>query len=205
MEKIEAVFFDLGGVLYSLDYGTVWESYCANCMKSPEIVKSVLYADNLFIQYELGKLSSFQYYEEVKKRLSISMSFERFKEVWNSLIIKRDDMFNLVSELKNYIKIGVLSNTNEINAEAIKNDLKGVAEHIIFSFEVGCMKPDQRIYQIVTERVDLTPEKIMFIDDQQKNVEAAREFGIHSYLYKDKEMLINFFKDYKIADELWEK
>ncbi len=199
MTDIECIFFDLGGVMYTLDYQRVWKRLCKSCDKPLEEVLDVLKAVDLFTPYESGKISSLTYYTEVKKRLSLSMNFEEFKETWNSFLIKREDMFYLVSELGKNVRVAFLSNTNEMNAEAIKNDMRDLSQNYIFSNEVGFVKPDQRIFQIALERFDLTPDKCIFTDDQQANVEAARLLGIHSHLYENRKRLMEFFHEYGIV------
>jgi putative hydrolase of the HAD superfamily len=48
------------------------------------------------------------------------------------------------------------------------------------SSEVGIRKPDPRIYQITLERMGgLAPERAVFLDDFETNVEAARQLGLH--------------------------
>ena len=54
--------------------------------------------------------------------------------------------------------------------------------HVISGFE-RVAKPDQRIFQILLERYALTPEATVFVDDLQRNVEAARAVGINAVRY----------------------
>ncbi|GGB57418.1 hydrolase [Roseibium aquae] len=48
----------------------------------------------------------------------------------------------------------------------------------IVSAQVGLLKPDARIYQLLIERNGLTPECCVFIDDSPANVEGARACGM---------------------------
>lgn len=47
----------------------------------------------------------------------------------------------------------------------------------IFSCDVKLIKPDRRIYEALAEKYDLTPPECVFIDDIERNVNAARDFG----------------------------
>jgi putative hydrolase of the HAD superfamily len=188
--------------MYTLDYQGVLNRLCQSCKESFETVLDVLRADDLFNPYESGKISSFQYYTEVTKRLSLSMNFEEFKETWNSILVKQEDMFDLALELEKNVKVAFLSNTNEMNAEAIKNDMRDLSQNYIFSNEVGFTKPDYRIFQIALDRFDLTPTQCIFVDDQPENVEAARSLGISAHLYENQIGLIDFLQKYGIARNL---
>ncbi len=53
-------------------------------------------------------------------------------------------------------------------------------EIIVDSSAVGMRKPDPRIYQLTCERLDVTPEASVFIDDNAENVAAARALGMET-------------------------
>ena len=50
---------------------------------------------------------------------------------------------------------------------------------IVISGEVGVIKPDPRIYEIMLARFAIDPRRAVYIDDVAANAEAARPFGIH--------------------------
>ncbi len=54
---------------------------------------------------------------------------------------------------------------------------------VTVSGRVKLIKPDPRIYELHTRSFDLTPEATLFIDDNQKNVDAAREAGWKAVLF----------------------
>ena len=56
-------------------------------------------------------------------------------------------------------------------------DFLGEFDHAVISGHVGVVKPDPRIFEILFERVGKRPEELLFVDDQLKNVEAARAAG----------------------------
>jgi 2-haloacid dehalogenase len=49
----------------------------------------------------------------------------------------------------------------------------------VISGEVGVIKPDPRIYEIMLARFAIDPLGAVYIDDVMANAEAARPFGIH--------------------------
>jgi 2-haloacid dehalogenase len=50
---------------------------------------------------------------------------------------------------------------------------------MVISGEVGVIKPDPRIYEIMLARFAIDPHRTVYIDDVAANAEAARPFGIH--------------------------
>ncbi len=51
---------------------------------------------------------------------------------------------------------------------------------ILVSGEVGVIKPDPRIFELLIERFGIEPEQAVYIDDVKANAIAARRFGIHA-------------------------
>ena len=66
-----------------------------------------------------------------------------------------------------------------------------LSEFIIYSHEVGMMKPDKRIYALTCERLKLTSQEVIFIDDVEENIASACEFGIHGIVFKDNQQVIS--------------
>ena len=50
----------------------------------------------------------------------------------------------------------------------------------IFSCDVKLIKPDPRIYAVLAEKYNLNTSECVFIDDLERNVIAAREFGFNA-------------------------
>jgi len=51
---------------------------------------------------------------------------------------------------------------------------------ILVSGEVGVLKPDPRIFELLIERFGIASEAAVYIDDVEANVVAARPFGIYA-------------------------
>lgn len=58
-------------------------------------------------------------------------------------------------------------------------DLTGLFEAIVFSSDVGCIKPAPRIYQLALDAVDVSPSRVLFVgDDPVLDIEAPRSLGM---------------------------
>jgi putative hydrolase of the HAD superfamily len=58
-------------------------------------------------------------------------------------------------------------------------------EVVVDSAFVGTRKPEPEIYALTLERLGLPAEACVFVDDLERNVEAAREAGMHGIVYRD--------------------
>ena len=59
-----------------------------------------------------------------------------------------------------------------------------MADVLVYSDEVGIEKPDRRIYEIACERLGVRPSEVVFLDDLEANVAAARRLGMRAVLFQ---------------------
>ena len=57
----------------------------------------------------------------------------------------------------------------------------------LLSCDHKVIKPDPAFYQILIDRYDLEPDKCVFLDDLESNLETARDLGIHTILVRSHE------------------
>ncbi|HEV2334607.1 MAG TPA: HAD family phosphatase [Stellaceae bacterium] len=56
---------------------------------------------------------------------------------------------------------------------------------IVISGEIGAIKPQPRIYEVLLERFAIDPQNSVYIDDVEVNAAAARPFGMHAIHFTD--------------------
>jgi len=91
------------------------------------------------------------------------------------------------------VRIAIVSNSDGTVEQLLRDqDVcqvgpgSGVAvDAIVDSSVVGAAKPDPRIFKYFCDNFDLRPEQIIYIDDLQHNVEAARTIGMHAIRFSD--------------------
>ena len=84
-------------------------------------------------------------------------------------------------------RIGILTN---MAAKFFDRCVKHVfAEHIaladalVVSGKAGVSKPDARIYRIMEDRIGVSPEQILFFDDNPLNVQGAKSCGWNAVVF----------------------
>jgi putative hydrolase of the HAD superfamily len=58
-------------------------------------------------------------------------------------------------------------------------------EEVVDSSHVGMRKPDREIYELTCERMGITPNETVFVDDNLDNITAARAFGMEAVHFGD--------------------
>lgn len=73
-----------------------------------------------------------------------------------------------------------LSNSNELHWPRARDEMElgTLLDRHFVSHEIGMVKPDAEIFEHVVESLARPPDRILFLDDNQLNVEAARAAGL---------------------------
>ena len=96
------------------------------------------------------------------------------------------EMRTLLSELHPRCRLAILSNTAhpDLGTRLAKDDKFGnTFELTISSADVGLAKPEPEIYLLTLERLNLSAEQVLFIDDLERNTKAAEALGIASIVF----------------------
>ncbi|MEW5955251.1 MAG: HAD-IA family hydrolase [Candidatus Micrarchaeota archaeon] len=97
----------------------------------------------------------------------------------------------LIGRLRAANVVGVLSNMSPelMGFFGQKFGFAGRFDFIEYSGRVGIKKPETKIYEHLIERAGVPPSRIIFVDDDIKNVEAARKTGMHAVHFTSAEQL----------------
>lgn len=86
-------------------------------------------------------------------------------------------------------KVGLISNTGRSPGTALrrlmnKYEILHFFDATIFSDEVGCRKPDKRIFQAAVAQLGSDPERTIHIgDDPEADIWGAKQFGMRALLF----------------------
>lgn len=181
--KVEAVIWDLGGVL----------------VRSEDRSKRIRWEKKL--QLEPGELDKLVFEGETGRKAAMGQA--QAADIWQSLrdrfalsnedcsLLEQDfwagdrvdqELISLIRELRPRFKTGLLSNAWPDLRHALEDlwEIADVFDKVVISAEVGLVKPDPRIYQLVLEQLGINPPQAIFIDDFAVNIKAAKQLGLHT-------------------------
>ncbi len=114
----------------------------------------------------------------LREQAGLTLSREAFREAWNDIFEPNPPMVEFVATLPRPRVL--LSNTNEPHVAWIKSHFPDVFPCFdlqVLSNEVGLEKPEAEIYRYVESRLGGSPHELVFVDDLEPNVAAARACG----------------------------
>ncbi|MFL5913134.1 MAG: HAD family hydrolase [Gaiellaceae bacterium] len=86
------------------------------------------------------------------------------------------------------IRTGLLSNSWGLDYP--RDGWDTLFDTIVISGEVGLRKPDPAIYKLAAERLELSPNQVVFVDDLAPNVRAAAAVGMVGVHHTDVEATV---------------
>ncbi len=189
---IKAVIFDLWETLGTKNVGvsnSLREKF--GIEKTPDFMK----------KYETAvQLVPWKTQEEMAtnflKSFSLPMSDENSKfitDLFNQAIVKATlypGMNDLLVELGKKYKLGLLSNTTVFESVVPQNwGIDNFFEAKVFSWQINSLKPAKKNFDAICSKLGVSLEESVFIDDGEKNVQAAKDLGVRGYTFTGVEAL----------------
>ena len=183
---IEVILYDLGNVILPFNHFQIAEKLSRSSQRKefqdPPKMFSYLFdfEKGAVNGYEVGKVSSLEFFQSLRGFLQLSLSFEDFIPIWNEIFIEDQEVSQIILSQKGRWRLGLLSNTNPLHFDyaLAKFSIIRVFDRWILSHEVGFKKPAVEIFQKAVQWASIDPQKILFIDDMKKHVEVAASLGI---------------------------
>ena len=179
--RIDAVIFDIGGVLVRIDMSAALEAVRTF---SPAAVAGImkLESDPVLLEFECGRITERDFHRHVEALVGVEFPFDRFRACWNSIFQGEiEPTLALLEGLRRTdLKIGILSNTNHTHFEWLRARIAAFEqlEHVYASHQIGLRKPDRAAYDYVLKQMNVPPARAVFIDDLAVNLDGAREAGM---------------------------
>jgi putative hydrolase of the HAD superfamily len=201
---IKAIVSDFGGVLTTplmQSFLAVQDEIGISVEQFGQAMKTILDRDGShpLFEMEVGAITEEEFLaklgEALEPELGHKPELHRFREIYFEALDPNEPMIELMRELKaRPLRMALLTN-NVKEWEPLWRTMLPVDEifeFVVDSAFVGHRKPDREIYDIVLERLGdgLEPEDLLFIDDIEHNVTAARDYGWSAVHYREPDQAI---------------
>lgn len=192
--NIKNVIFDLGGVLIDWNPDKVYKDVFNNdSEKMIHFYTKICTQDwneNQDAGYPMAKATEerVELFPEYEKE--IRMFYGRWDDMLGDQIQGTVDILKELSDDPNYKVVALTNWSHETFPKAIaKFSFLQWFEGILVSGEEKTRKPFPEIYELTLSKFNLKAGESLFIDDNLRNIEAARKFGIHSIHFQSPEQL----------------
>ncbi|MFT5600591.1 MAG: FMN phosphatase YigB (HAD superfamily) [Flavobacteriales bacterium] len=203
LKGVKNIIFDLGGVILNIDYQLTSIAFFNAGFQGFDTFYSQAKQSSLFDDFETGEISSEEFCAEIR-RIS-GLSNEKIIECWNSMLLDLPiHRIDFLKSLKGRYRLFLLSNTNEIHLNSLRESivekygsdiLSDIFEVVYYSHELGLRKPNAGCFNAVLEANGLLAQKTLFIDDSIQHVNGAATAGVRSVLLQSNQDITSLFPD----------
>ncbi|MFI3286706.1 MAG: HAD family phosphatase [Rikenellaceae bacterium] len=203
LSSIKNIIFDIGGVLIDLDRERCVDSFTRAGFPEADNLIDFYHPAEFFQRLERGEIDADELCDIIRANYSFCGANEQICEAYCDFL-DQIPLFKLkmLESLKaRGFRLYALSNVNAIVMPKVRKlfeaDGKSIDEYFektYLSFEMGCLKPDDIIYQKLIDDSGIVPSETLFIDDSQHNIDAGAKFGLQLYLAKAHEDYCHIFE-----------
>lgn len=197
MSKYSVIVFDLGNVLIPFEYTKPMNHF--NKLKPGLGDKFAQhYRDhyNIHRDFERGAISEEEYLAVTIEWLENKITADEFRRVIADIFTLNENVIQLIPELKKKYKVVLLSNTNPIHQRYGYGHYEFLNwfDKLFLSYEVGAVKPEEKIYRAVEQFTQKPSCEHFFIDDIQDYIEGAKRCGWHGVQFVGYDKLVEDLK-----------
>ncbi len=176
MSDIKAIVFDCFGVLYPASYGLFYQNHHDIFENDPSAW------DALNLQIDLGDITREQFFKEAERITGIPGA-DIQKEI-DSILQPDPAIVAFIKSLTSRYTIVLLSNAGKEEIQILVRDgIDALFDATLVSYEVHLVKPDPAIFRACAVRTGIELSASVFVDDSQKNIDAANQLGMKGILY----------------------
>jgi len=190
MNTSKAIVFDLGKVLVDFDYSIAARKVAAASTKTVPNLQHFLGSSPVLARFEHGDLTREQFFAEIQQITGFTGTLPEFVSDFADIFVPIPPMIALHAELRQRgFKTYIFSNTNDIAVEHITREFP-FFQHFdgyIYSYKVGSMKPDLRIYEAMEKLCGKVCGDIVYLDDRADNIAAGASRGWWTVLHESPE------------------
>jgi epoxide hydrolase-like predicted phosphatase len=184
-----AVAFDIGGVLERVEpYEAFMDRWRRTLGLSEADLSAALASVDRTDVIGTGVLSEPEILQAYTAALGLTreQSDNFIADLWTWYCGELDEeITSYARALRPRYRTGLLSNSmhGARREEEARFGFSEMFDVIIYSHEIGIVKPDPRAYQVLLDQLGVAPDELIFVDDKQANVDAAGRLGIHGLLH----------------------
>lgn len=181
-DDIEALLFDLGGVIIDIDFDRVFQAWAEKSALSTDELKAKFSQDTAYKAQEIGKIDSREYCASLRNTLGLELSDDDILDGWNRIFIGMiPGIAQLLQTLSQKIPIYCFTNTNDTHRQEWQKNWGHELTYfndIFISSNIGLRKPDKAAFDYVVQKIGTVPNKVLFFDDSIENIIGAKQAGL---------------------------
>ena len=191
MGPIKTIFFDLGGVIITLDQPQAIRRFQEIGLKDADQRLDAYTQGGIFGDLERGTIDAETFRVELSKLVGRDVTYDECRYAWLGYCheLPQRNLEALRRLRSEGYRLVLLSNTNPFMMSWVMSpdfdgeghSLEDYMDACYCSYKLGCMKPDTEFFHRVLMAEQTAPSQMLFLDDGPRNVAVASQMGIRTY------------------------
>jgi glucose-1-phosphatase len=189
MSEVELVVFDMDGVLADLDRALRLALLAEMTGKDPAFLQAAIWDSEFEPGAEVGAYATgAEYLAEFNRRTRSRLKREQWVRARREATTVKPETLRIAQALRGQCGIAMLTNNGSLLYESLPEVLPDVhrvfGEHAHASFQFNARKPQRQVFERLLARYGVSPERAVFVDDDEEYVSGARKLGMHAFRYE---------------------
>lgn len=186
---IKNIVFDLGGVIFRIDKNQAIKRFNEVGFDDAAAYLDAFTQVGIFGDLESGRIDAEQFRQRLSELAGKQLTLDDCAHGWQGYMaeLPQRNLDKLIELRQRGFRLSLLSNTNPFMMQWARSDafdgrghgLDHYFDALYLSYEMGVMKPDSRIFEMMIQGEKAEPQETVFIDDSVHNTQAAAAMGIH--------------------------
>jgi putative hydrolase of the HAD superfamily len=177
VQTIKLIMFDCFGVLAT----DSWEAFIDSLPAEADVAQ----AREARRAYDAGLIDKYKYGQLIKLATG-----RQFIGVESGLakVAKNYKLLDYIRDLRQrHYRTSILSNagSNWIREEFLDSSEQALFDDFVLSYKVGMVKPEERLFTLAAERLQVEPAEVILVDDKERYCQAAKDVGMQAVVYRD--------------------
>ena len=189
-KDITHIALDMGGVVLHIDHEQAVSRFEEIGVADARDYLNPYHQQGLFGQLEGGQISAETFVSELSHLIGKPLTHEQCLYAWLGYLkgIPQRNLDTIQRLREKGYHVCLLSNTNPFFFEWAESEafdshghpIRDYFDSLYVSFQCKLLKPSREIFELVLRNEGIRPEQLLFIDDSERNTEAAAQMGIHT-------------------------
>ncbi len=184
---IKVVCFDLDGVFFTKTGFAGFKESLISLGAAKEAVEFYFHKEPME-EFKRGEIEESDFWEEAVKYLGLNVSPDVLINLLPQKYEINDEVLEYIQKLKQKgIKTCICSNNFITRVQKLEKRFHFLQNFdcAVFSYQVGVLKPNKEIFESLLKELNIQPSELIYSDDTEDKLSAAKELGIQTHLYVD--------------------
>lgn len=187
---IKNIVFDFGGVIAGIDRDKAVQAFIKLGLKDADTRLDKYHQTGIFQDLEEGKLSADEFREKLGELCGRKLTECETRQAWLGFFTEVDvRKLDYMLELRKTYHVHILSNTNPFvmswarskEFSSAGKPLDDYCEKLYLSYQIGCTKPERKIFDFMIADSGMLPSETLFVDDGASNIGVGKELGFYTF------------------------